>query len=219
VIYIIYPQDETTKFLLEIPQRITDKLGKEIVKIITILASDNSYAECLVNIEAIPANSIVLFMGHGQADKLWGAESESFKKKSFISKSQSKIFAEKYLFLLSCNSNEFLKGTFTFSKVISSIGFGSLPTEMTEVENSKRLIEQGVNETVITQYKATIVELVATSFSDMMEKKYSFSQLSNNFMLRLNKKISQVILDDITNKENRILADLLFQMKSEMVFI
>jgi len=219
VIYLIYPSDETTEFLLEIPKRIAEKHGEKSIQVIQMPPSEESYKEVFQSIEAIPSGSVVIFMGHGQEEKLWGAENESFVKQSFVSKSQAKVFSEKFIFLLSCNSNDFIKGTFSFSKAISSIGFGSLPTEMAEVEKSKRLKEQGVNEETINKYKNSMIELVSDSFCDMIESKLSFSQLGNSFLLRLNKKMSQVILEDTKSKDNRILADLLFQMKSEMVFI
>ncbi len=219
MIYLIYPSDETTEFLLEIPKRIAEKHGDKSIQVIKMLPSEESYKEVFHSIETMPSGSVVIFMGHGQDDKLCGAENESFIKQSFVSKSQAKVFSEKFIFLLSCNSNDFIKGTFSFSKAISSIGFGSLPTEMSEVENSKRLKEQGVNEETINKYKNSMIELVSDSFCDMIESNLSFSQLGNSFLLRLNKKISQVILEDTKSKDNRILADLLFQMKSEMVFI
>lgn len=219
MIYIIYPSDDTTKFLLEIPKRIKNERGQESLNLIEVLPNEDSYSKKLLEIEAIPDNSVILFMGHGQEDKLWGAENEAFIKRPFITKVQSKVFSDKFVFLLSCNSNDFLKGTFRFSKIISSIGFGSLPTDMAEVKNSKRLKELGVNENIIEKYKVVLIELVSTVFSEMIEGNQNFSQLSTNFILRLNKKISEVILDDPTSKDNRILADLLFQMKSEMVYI
>ena len=90
---------------------------------------------------------------------------------------------------------------------------------MIEVENNNKLKQQGINEAIITNYKNILVELVAASFCDMIERRLTFYELSNYFLLRLNKKISQVILDDIKNIDNRILANLLSQMKAEMVFI
>lgn len=219
MIYIIYPSDETTEFLLEIPKRIAEKHGEKSIQLVEILPSEESYKAVFKLIEAIPSGSVVMFMGHGQEDKLWGAENKSFVRQSFVSKSQAKIFSEKFIFLLSCNSSNFIKGTFSFSKAISSIGFGSLPTEMSEVENSKRLKELGVNEVIINKYRNSMIDLVSDSFCDMIDNKLSFSQLGNIFVLRLNKKISQVILEDKKSEDIRILADLLFQMKSEMVFI
>lgn len=219
MIYFIYPIDETTKFLLEIPKRITEKHGERSIQVKLMLPSEESYEDTFQSIISIPSGGVVIFMGHGQADKLFGAENKSFVKKSFVSKNQAKVFSNKYVFLLSCNSNEFIKGSFRFSKAISSIGFGSLPTEMAEVEKNKRLKDQGVNEETISKFKNAIVELISDSFCDMIEDDLSFSQLGNSFLLRLNKKISQVILEDTKSKDNRILADLLFQMKSEMIFI
>lgn len=204
---------------MEIPERIEQKYGADIFELITVQTGEDSYSKAFSQIEALPQASVILFLGHGTGEKLYGAESNSFPKKSLINKSQAKVFSEKFIFLLSCNSNDFIKGTFSFSKAISSIGFGSLPTEMAEVENSKRLKEQGVNKETINKYKNSMIELVSDSFCDMIESKLSFSQLGNSFLLRLNKKISQVILEDTTSKDNRILADLLFQMKSEMIFI
>lgn len=219
MVYFIYPTDDTTAFLLDIPKRIAAKVGSDKLEIITIFPNDSSYTEALEKITQLPKNSLVVFMGHGQADKLWGAESAAFEKKPFVSKSQAKVFSDKFLFCLSCNSNDFLRGTFGFSKIINSVGFGSLPTEMVEVQNSKKLKEMGVNEEVINQYKEILVELVSESFSRSIKDNSSFNELSSFFSLLLNRKISQVVLDDKKSQDKRVLSDLLFQMKSEMIFI
>lgn len=219
MLYFIYPADDTTKFLLEIPKIITKRFGKECLNIIIISPTEDSYSSCLQEITKIPEKSIIIFMGHGQDDKLWGAESEDFEKKPLILKNQTKIFANKHLLCLSCNSNEFLKGTFSYSKIISSIGFGSLPTSITEVENSKRLKEMGVNEEVISKYTKILIDLISVSLCNMLEKDQSFAELSLSILLRLNKKISEVVLEDKKSSNNRILSDLLFYMKTEMVFI
>lgn len=219
MIYFIYPIDKTTEFLLQIPNRILEKSGRESGNIITIFPNDDSYNSCLDEIANLPDSSIVIFMGHGQDNILWGAESEIYKKKPLIVRNQVKIFSNKHLFCLSCNSNEFLRSTFNFSKIISSIGFGSLPTEITEVNNNRRLKELGINIEVIFNYKEILVELVTESFCDMLDKGLTFNDLSNNFSLRLNKKISEVILKDKKSVDMKILSDLLFQMKTEMIFI
>jgi hypothetical protein len=218
-VYFVYPQDETTTFLLEIPNRISDGVGKAKIKFINVIADDASYSSCLEEITSLPDESIVVFMGHGQADRLWGAESDSYEKKPLISKSQSKVFSGKYLFCLSCYSNEFLRGTFSFSRVINSVGFGGLPTEMTEVKNSKKLTEMGVNESVIKKYKGILVDLVTDSFLLSFQRKLNFGELSIMFMLLLNKRISTLILENKKNSDNRILSDLLFQMKMEIIYI
>mgnify|MGYP000538845440 CR=1 FL=1 len=191
MIYIVYPYDSSTEFLLKIPSLIEERHGSAFT-MIKIEATDSSYASGLDSLSKVPDDSIVLFMGHGQSDLLYGAESSTFEKKKLIGKSEIKILSNKYFFSLSCNSNEFLHSTFNSSKIINSIGFGSLPTEMIEVENNNKLKQQGITESIIANYKNILVELVSTSFCDMIEKQQSFYELSNYFMLRLNKKISQV---------------------------
>lgn len=219
MLHFIYPTDESTNFLLEIPNTLSEKYGSELIKIITVLPSDQSYSASVSAINDLPDNSTVIFMGHGQDDRLWGAEDQTFSKKAFISKSQSKVFSNKHLLCLSCYSNEFLKGTFAFSKIISSIGFGSLPTEMGEVKNNKRLKELGITDPVIDRYKIVLIDIIVRSLSEMIEKNLSFAELSSFLKLILNKLISEVVLMDKSNAENRILSDLLFQMKTEMVYI
>ena len=219
MIHIIYPSDSTTEFLLEIHNEIIEKTGVECINLIRIEASEEAYLEGISLIKKISHNSIILFMGHGQNDLLFGGESLEFPKKPLIRKSDIRIFERKYIFSLSCYSNELFRSTFNFSNINNSIGFGSLPTEMTEVDNNKRLKELGINDSIVKRYKEILVEIVSLSFIRLVIRGISFFELSNYFSLLLNKKISEIILNDKTSCDSRILADLLFQMRSEMVFI
>jgi hypothetical protein len=219
MIYFVYPTDITTEFLLEIPTRIKNKYGLDAVQVIKVIPSDESYKSSLVEIENIPDNSIIVFMGHGQSDKLWGAENESFPKKPLIRQSDAKIFNNKYLFLLACNSNEFLRGCYLYSKIKSSIGFGSLPTDIEEIASSKRLKELEIDNEVIKLNKQILIELVSKSFCDMIDENLTFTDFYFRLTLRIQKKISSLLLTDKKNSNNRKLADLLFFMKNEMVSI
>jgi hypothetical protein len=96
---------------------------------------------------------------------------------------------------------------------------GLIPTEMTEVENNKRLKEKGVTESIINRYKDILIELVTGAYSEFIERELTFSQLSEYYLLLLNRKISEVILSDKASLESKILADLLFQMKNEMNYL
>jgi hypothetical protein len=219
VINIIYPKDPSTEFLLQIYTILFGRFGSEVVKILYIEANEKSYANALEFIENSPDNSLLLFMGHGQDDQLFGAESANFKKRSLVKRTEFRVFKGKYLFSLSCYSSELLRTSLGNSGIINSIGFGSLPTEMTEVENDKKLKEKGVTDNIIQRFKDILVELVTLSYSEFIEKGLSFSELSEYYLLLLNRKISEVILRDNTCKESKILSDLLFQMKLEMVYL
>lgn len=219
IVHVIYPKDSSTEFLLEIPKAIIGAVGTEKINLIMIEASIDSYNQGKDSIQSIEEKDIVLFMGHGQYDMLFGAESPTFPKEPFIKKTEIRLFENKYLFSLSCYSNELLRTTFSYSKILSSVGFGSLPTEMIEVESNKRLKDQGVNIRIIESYKQILVELVSKSFIYLISSECDFLKMTNYFLLLLNKKISEVILNDKKDKDFRILADLLFQMRSELIFI
>lgn len=218
MLYIIYPRDPSTDFLLTIYRNLVEKFGQEIVKIHYVEANVESYQEIKIIIQNIPVGSHLLFMGHGQDDCLYGAEDAIFEKKPLIKRSELSVFKGKYLFLLSCFSFELLRTSLGHSGIINSIGFGSLPTEKIEVDSSKKLTSQGVNENVIHRFKSILIEIVSSSFIYFLQYNVQFSELSSYFLLLLNKKISEVILDDIESNDNRILSNLLFQMKKEMVY-
>ncbi|SDH50393.1 hypothetical protein [Mucilaginibacter gossypii] len=215
--YIIFPIDDSTNFLQVIADTLIDKFGAADIHVIRVDHSDEGYSESLKEIENIASDETILFMGHGQENCLYGGESKTFDKKPLIKNREIEIFAGKNVFLLACDSNAYLRSTFKFSKVTASIGFGGLPTDIGEVK--KRLLEQGVNDAVIERFKLAITQLVVDGFSYILENNLPFHKLSDYFMLYLNKMISNVVLAGKEDFENRALADLLFKMKSEMVFI
>ena len=55
MIYLIYPSDETTEFLLEIPKRIAEKHGDKSIQVIKMLPSEESYKEVFHSIETMPS--------------------------------------------------------------------------------------------------------------------------------------------------------------------
>lgn len=217
MIYIIYPEDNSTSFLTEIFVRLKH-VYNDVVDIFLVKPNPGSYEECLHYITSLDDRSVVLFMGHGQNDLLFGAESEEFEKKPLIKRNDFSIFKNKFLFSLSCNSNELLRTSLANSGLINSIGFGILPSEMKEVENNKKLREQGVTIEIIEAFKANLVEIIFSSFSYFIRYGVPFDELSDYLILLINKNISKIILDDKNNAENKILADLLYQMRSEFVY-
>lgn len=217
MITIIYPRDNSTSFLLEIADRLLAKFSEE-VSLFIMEANDNSYNDCLQFIKKLEPNTLIIFMGHGQDNLLYGSESDTFEKKAFIKRNEFSIFRDKYLFSLSCYSNELLKASLGFSKILNSIGFGILPSEIKEVEGNKSLKSLGVTKEVIDRFKIILVDLIVNSFDYFLSRKVSLNHLSEYLRLLICKKISSVILDDKQNPESRILANLLYLMKSELVY-
>ena len=212
MINIIISIDPSTKFLFEI---INNFKSQNInLNVIEIEPSTDSYEKAKSTISAIPKSSIVIFLGHGQSNQLYGGESTTFEKKVIISSKEMKIFEGQNLFILACDSADLLKSSFRVSKTLKSIGFGGLPTEIKEIENDRKLSAEGITQEIINQFKIAITETVSEAFI------YITKQDSNDFIilkdylyLLINKRINKAILEE----DNRLLADLLYKMRNEIV--
>jgi hypothetical protein len=211
MIYIIISIDPSTTFLNEIIDRLTSK--KIDVTRIEIHASKDPYVKELETIKNIPDYSTIIFLGHGQSEILWGGESSVIKKRELVDSREMKIFNNKNLFLLACDSAKLLRGSLLNFKLLKSIGFGGLPTEMYEIESSKKLLERGVTEEVLDEFKNAIIETVSDAFIyHLNSKSNDFYNLKNYLSLLINKRINKAVLEE----DSRKLADLLFEMKNEM---
>ena len=123
------------------------------------------------------------------------------------------IFKDKYLILLTCDSAELLKSSFRQAKMIKSIGFGALPTEIEELDNNKKFANVGITKATIDLFRSVIVSTVSDAIVHSLKYKIDFIQTKDYLTFLLNKKINSVILED--NNEN--LGDLIYQMKYELV--
>lgn len=210
IINIIISIDPSTEFLFEIISNIEELK----INLITIEPSDGSYKESIVKISEIPEHSNIIFLGHGTSTILYGGESESFEKKEIISLRTMNVFKNQNIFLLACDSALLLKSSFRLSQIKKSIGFGSLPTSIEEIENDKKLSKIGITDEIIESYKKEIVNIVSSAFNYTYQNNvYDFTTLKDFIDLLLLIKMNKAILED----NNPLLADLLYKMKNEMV--
>lgn len=207
MITVIISIDPTTTFLFKIIENIR-ATGIE-VNLIEIHPSDQSYNDCLEKIKGLAFGSLILFLGHGESNKLYGGESDGFDQKAIVELNEMKIFKDKYLILLACDSAELLKSSFRQAKMIKSIGFGALPTEIVELKNNKN----GITKRTIDLFRDVIVSTVSEAIIHSLKCKLDFIQTKDYLTFLLNEKINSVILED--NNEN--LGDLIYQMKYELV--
>ena len=211
MIYIIISIDPSTTFLTEIVERLTSE-KIEMIKI-EVQPSKDPYVKELEIIKNIPDYSTIIFLGHGQSGILWGGESSEIKKRELVDSREMKIFNNKNLFLLACDSAKLLRGSLLNFKLLKSIGFGGLPTETYEIESSKKLLERGVTHEVLDEFKNAIIETVSDAFIYYLNSKCDdFYKLRDYLSLLINKRINKAVLED----NNRKLADLLFEMRNEM---
>ncbi|PCH53896.1 MAG: hypothetical protein COC22_01450 [Flavobacteriaceae bacterium] len=211
MIYVVYPDDPSTTFLKEI---ITELQSASVdIFVINVGASDDSYEQAYKEVDNISESSFIIFMGHGTDDELLGGESLDFKRKPFIKRNEMRIFREKSLILLSCNSEGLIKSSRRIAGFSDTLSFGALPTSVEEVENDSKLKKLGITEDIISEYKELLVHFMVESVLYAWQKGSSLELVYNYLRLCINRKISELVLCD-----KRVLANLLFQMKQEMVY-
>ncbi|MBW2962943.1 hypothetical protein [Mesonia aestuariivivens] len=213
MIIVIISIDPSTKFLFDIVDRL--KSNSIVFELIEIHPNTDSYKSCLDNIAKLPENTTILFLGHGQDDKIYGGELlDDFPKQPLVKRNEMGIFKNQNLFLLACDSASLIKSSFRIAKTNKAIGFGPLPTEIEEVESDKKLANEGITLETIELFKQAINETVILSLLEYFkDESKDFIFLKDYLNLHLNKRINKAILED----ENRNLADLLFNMKNDMV--
>lgn len=209
MIQIIISIDPSTQFLFEIIDKL--KSCQVDYNLTELYPSNKSYLETYDLVSKFDKNSVIVFLGHGTDEKLFGGEQlPDFEKKEFIKLRQMSVFENQNLFILSCKSADLLKKSHRLSKIKKSIGFGSLPTSKEEVEDDKRLREQGVLLSTIEDFKNEMVSTVSNAISLHYQ---DFNKLSDYLTLLLDQRINNAILI----KKDRNLADLLFKMRKEIV--
>jgi hypothetical protein len=219
VLFIIRPEDESTNFLVEIPDSLHGKYGNAQVTILHVAPNVQSYEECVLNIQRSPSGSTFLFLGHGQDECILGAGNSDFQKRPLINKGNIASFSEKNLFSLSCYSSTFLRSTFRHSRITNSIGFGNLPTEMAEVVKVDRLVKAKIDEEILANFREILVKLIISSFSHFIESGCSFIDLGSYFILQTNRIMTDIIMGNKENESNRILADLLFETRKDIAIM
>ncbi|WP_299523370.1 hypothetical protein [Winogradskyella sp.] len=213
MIHVVISIDPTTAFLYGIVNNLKEK--KVPLNVIEIHPSDKSYEECKEKISTVESGSVILFLGHGQENQLYGGESKEFVRKPIFKLNEMGVFKSQYLILLACDSADLLKSSFRQAKMKKSIGFGSLPTELKEIENDKMFSNSGVTQETLEAYKNVIVELVSEViiYGHKKECLKDFIKMKEFLTLLINKKINNAILQD----KNENLGDLIYQMKYQLV--
>jgi hypothetical protein len=137
----IYPQDGSTRFLNRIQNHLTLALG-DTFHCYKVKPNQESHDECLERLRSVKEEELVLFLGHGRSDRLYGANSNysyfpsplyegiaDYENDNFINCENLDVFCDRKVFCLSCNSADGLgkiaieKGARVF------IGFGDIPTD------------------------------------------------------------------------------------------
>lgn len=237
-ILIIHPEDPSTSFLQEIKNYLIHKF-KNNIEYVRINPNDTSHLNCINKIKQHPENSLVIFMGHGKSDKLYGSrgklfesrnfESESaveenpelfYNKDNFINKENVSVFAGKKVFCLACNSNaEIAKFAIEYGAK-SFFSFGDIPTSKEEFKDYKESINNLEN--FDDEHKIEYEDFAKQK--EELDKKYNYivKYLKNEFVYIIKKSLEFSLLSSFNFEQlentihfitNQRISDLLINKK------
>jgi len=211
-ICIIYPFDLTTDFL----KSISDKLLKEFngrVHILRLTSEKEYIIKAKQYIEDLPTNTFCIFLGHGTHLSLAGANTTDIVS-YFVINDNLSIFREKRLFSISCKSSEYFNEFSNSCNLLTSLGFGFIPSEIKEIEEMQKQSDfyKSITQRELDMYKDVFVNIIIESLIFSIRNDYSFYQIMTDLRLRINKAITSYL----KREKGEIIATLLFKMKEEI---
>ena len=152
MILLIYPQDPTIRRIERHGKRIVRSLPN-VAERIVIEPKDSSKTQAHLAIKASNDNDLIVFMGHGRSDALFGARGDKYKEaeyvdyrvidenpelyfndENFIDGTTYRLLAGKKIVSFACVSNELGKRLVNAGTKVA-LGFGKLPTTVAEFED------------------------------------------------------------------------------------
>ena len=232
-ILIIHPNDKTTRFLDKIKSHLIETFGEQVHHF-NIYPNEGSHQTCLDRISIHPENGLVIFLGHGRTDKLYGSKGDLYANAelvsqeakeenpdayyyndNFINEGNAVVFKNKKVFCLACNSNGKIATFSIDSGAKSFLGFGDIPTSLSEFEDK----EEKVTNDLVIKMKTELNYIIKTSLSMSIERGFTFEELLNRIQFITNQRLSDILVNQKSFKERHKLADYLYYLKKEAVIL
>lgn len=156
-IVCIYPQDDTTDFLRPLCDHICATFKAE--EVVYDISGDDNQIEIIYN--KIKDAKTIFFLGHGTSTSLYAKLNEVI----LINQTNISLLQNKQLFLLACNSDQFIN---TY-KLSEAIGFGFLPTSLYDARHVKKLHSMRIEhlkENDIDSYNTALVNALISTLSE-----------------------------------------------------
>lgn len=206
-ILCIFPQDQTTSFLEPIYDELCQRY--DATGLMGDPAEDDDYLEKLAEL-AQEAETIV-FLGHGSSGVLYGI---NFNMLICKENGNIDLLRHKHLILFACHSLDFIKR----HGLISALGFGEIPTSDYDIANGKLhgLSIKDLNSSDVEYIKTAIVRIWKNSLAEAnITDRNCFHQA---FSFQTIKEIVKC-LTTCESRNFRLIADVLYYLKTDMVFI
>lgn len=202
----IFPHDFTTDFLRPLCDHICTTF--DAIEVGYDTSGDDDPLELIYN--TIEHADTIFFLGHGKSTCLYASIIDNVE---LFNNDNISLLVGKRLFLLACNSNQFL-GNY---KLTDAIGFGFLPTSEEDVERIKRYHEIDISGTGILDIdcfnNALVQALINTVSKETMEDYHLLKE-------RLHFNISKEIADCLVNHKctnYRVVADELYYLYKDLL--
>jgi len=232
-ILVIHPYDKSTSFLERIKNHLQTEF-KDMVHYFSIKPNEASHSQCIATIKDFSEDGLLLFMGHGKSNCLYGAKGDYygtlenglvkaeepdkyFYEDNFINEQNVEVFSGKKIISLSCNSNGQI-GRYSIERGAKVfLGFGDLPTSIEELKEQGKESKSGVSLAKIEQFiKTEINDIIKKSVGIGVIKGYSFNELVKLIYFITTQKISHYLVNQKKVSERKLIANYLYTFKKEM---
>lgn len=201
----IFPQDNTTLFLKPIADKLQE-LGYDVCDDST---NNEEYVKTIL--KNIPNYDNIVFLGHGSSEALLGSNLTSM-----INADNVDLLRGKKLFLLSCNSKEFISSY----SLADAIGFDIIPTGETDLLSILNMdyyyFEDIPDDKDMEYFREAIARIIKNSFdgSDMA----NMTMLYNRVKMYTNRERYECIRK-AKNLHYRDVLKMLYDFKDNMVCV
>lgn len=229
-ILIVHPEDNSTKFLDKIKNNLVNNYS-ELIHHFNVKPNDSSKAKCIETIMNYPKGSLIIFLGHGKSNCLYGSKGRYYDNKEsvsnvavnenkhfyyyddkFINESNIDVFKNKNVFCLACNSNGKIANEAIESGANTFLGFGDIPTSTSEFKEKY----DTVSNDLVRHMKTEINYIVRRSLNIGIINNLTFEELTNYITFITNQRISDILVHQKKNTDRYILVDNLYFFKSEI---
>lgn len=229
-ILIVHPYDKTTLFLETIKGGLNASFESNL-HFFNIETNDKSHKDCLDTISNHPEDGLIIFLGHGRSDALYGSKGDEYSpsigleeittfpdlyyfNESFISKKNADVFNGKKIFCLTCNSNDKIAQYAMENGAKTFLGFGNIPS------SSEEFVADGISKVtneIVNSMKSELNYIIKRSIEYSISKSYNFEQLLNIIHFITNQKIAEYLITKKDFNDRYILTDYLYQLKKDII--
>lgn len=208
----IFPEDKSTDFLLPIYTQLESMSGFVGYRFNTLdLQKRNSLYNTLSQLEE---DSLLVFLGHGSSNKLYGSVDENGDKQVLLEKDNTRNLKKLDFICVACRSSEFAHNHFQ-----NYIGFGDITSDFSEVIAERNIGESNfmdwANENDIITFRNLFVEAVTKAI--LLTSCNDLCSMYKMMRLCFNKQIAELLKNKSSNNYRHI-ADMLFDILNEMEF-